>query len=171
MRKVLLLMTVVSILIGCQGGAPRYGGGHHSDEGTRQKQKQVTHIPTSAVDPIEMGKIIDRFLGKPYAGKNKQHKGYDCSEFIITVYNEYSSIHLPRTTEKLFKTGKRVEKSNMVFGDLVFFDTGGRGVSHVGIYIGFDEFAHASLSGGIIISSMNEKYYLKRYVGARRVIE
>ncbi|MCK5126566.1 MAG: C40 family peptidase [candidate division Zixibacteria bacterium] len=173
MYKALFLIVTYFILSGCQG-TPRYGGGHHTDEGTRSNSKpqnDTRQINTYAVDPIVMGRIIDKYLGKPYAGQSKERKGYDCSEFIGLVYSEYSSMHLPRTTEKLWKTGKRIEKSKLYFGDLVFFDTGGRGVSHVGIYVGFDEFVHASLSNGIIISNINDKYYHKRYLGARRMME
>jgi len=118
-----------------------------------------------------MGRIIDRYLGKPYAGKGETQKGYDCSEFVCAVYEEYASMHLPRTSENMYRAGRSVKSGDLAFGDLVFFDTGGRGVSHVGIYVGFDEFAHASTSNGIIISNLNEDYYRKRYIGARRVME
>jgi len=131
-----------------------------------------THAPTRyAVDPIALGEVIDRYLGKPYAGKNPDEKGYDCSELVVVVYEEYASIHLPRSTDNLFKAGRVVERGDLFFGDLVFFDTGGKGVSHVGIYVGFDEFVHSSSTNGIVISNLNEDYYHKRFLGARRVME
>lgn len=171
MNKVILLITLGAVFVmGCRS-APRYSGARPADEGGgNERQKTIEKFPT-AVDPIAMGQIIDRHLGKPYAGQHDQVKGFDCSEFVGKVYLEYASIHLPRTTENLWKTGKKVNRGDLVFGDLVFFDTGGRGVSHVGIYIGFNEFAHASQSNGIIISSLGEKYYRKRFLGARRVME
>jgi cell wall-associated NlpC family hydrolase len=164
---------VVSLLMGCQG-KPRYGGGYHSNDEKPEPGQETSQPATAssyAVDPIEMGKIIDRYLGKPYVGKGETQKGYDCSGFVGEVFLEYASVHLPRTTENQFKTGRKVAAGDLFFGDLVFFDTGGRGVSHVGIYVGFDEFVHASSSNGIIISSLNDKYYKKRYLGARRVLE
>ena len=171
MYKVILLLVVGSIIVSCQG-TPRYGGGLYGDEGQRANRASETPRPsTYAVEPIALGKIIDRYLGKPYAGTSQEQKGYDCSEFVGMVYEEYASIHLPRTTDKLWRTGKKIEPSELFFGDLVFFDTGGRGVSHVGIYVGFDEFVHASQSSGIVISSITDKYYRKRYLGARRVME
>lgn len=169
-RSAAALIFVLYVLSGCQG-TPRYGGGHHQDEGSRRNLEQDQVAINYAVDPLKMGEIIDRYLGKPYAGGGQGVKGYDCSGFVGAVYLEYSSIHLPRTTEDMFKAGRRVTGGDLYFGDLVFFDTGGQGVSHVGIYIGFDEFVHASTSNGIIISSMNDKYYKKRFVGARRVLE
>lgn len=166
-----------AIIIGCQG-QPRYGGGLHTAEGesrpaTQRQEPEPTPgpAPASTVDPLKMGRIIDSYLGKPYAGKGETQKGYDCSEFVGAVYEEYGSIHLPRTTENMYKAGRSVKAGDLAFGDLVFFDTGGRGVSHVGIYIGFDEFVHASTSNGIMISNLKEDYYRKRYIGARRVME
>jgi len=173
MKKYLFVITVFVILGGCQG-QPRYGGGLHSDEGDRSISDRVVRDQAAseyAVDPIELGRVIDRYLGRPYAGTEENRRGYDCSEFVGEVFQEYASIHLPRTTENLFKTGRKVDPGNLYFGDLVFFDTGGRGVSHVGIYVGYGEFVHASSSNGIIISSLHEKYYKKRYLGARRVME
>jgi cell wall-associated NlpC family hydrolase len=64
-----------------------------------------------------------------------------------------------------------VAPGDLYFGDLVFFDTGGKGVSHVGIYVGFDEFVHVSSTDGIIISNLTDKYYSKRFLSARRVME
>jgi lipoprotein Spr len=173
MRRMILGIAALAIMAGCQG-QPRYGGGLHNDEGgQRAIQRAQAETPASvyAVDPIALGKVIDRYLGKPYAGQAVEQRGYDCSEFVGEVFLEYASIHLPRTTENLYKTGRSVKPGDLFFGDLVFFDTGGRGVSHVGIYVGFGEFVHASTSNGIIISSLEDKYYRKRYLGARRVME
>lgn len=172
MKAFIVSIIVMTALAGCQG-KPRYGGGHHTDEGSYRASQPKPDVKASeyAVDPIEMGKVIDRYLGRPYSGTDPQRKGYDCSEFVGEVYLEYASIHLPRTTENLYKTGRVVDNGDLFFGDLVFFDTGGRGVSHVGIYVGFGEFVHSSVSNGIIISSLSDKYYKKRYLGARRVME
>jgi cell wall-associated NlpC family hydrolase len=174
MMKLFIIGTMaMALLLGCQG-RPRYGGGYHDAEGQAKTKEATKHEVTAsayAVDPIAMGKIIDGYLGKPYAGQGKNQKGYDCSEFVGAIYQEYASMHIPRTTENLFKTGRVVESGDLFFGDLVFFDTGGRGVSHVGIYVGYGEFVHSSSSNGIIISSLSDKYYKKRYLGARRVME
>ena len=173
MRRLIFCAAVLALLAGCRG-TPRYGGGYHDDEKSqrpRQEARQKAGPSTYAGDPIKMGKIIDRYLGKPYAGQGINQKGYDCSEFVGEVYEEYASVHLPRTTGNLFKTGRVVDGGDLYFGDLVFFDTGGRGVSHVGVFVGFGEFVHASSSNGIIISSLSDKYYKKRYRGARRVLE
>jgi cell wall-associated NlpC family hydrolase len=66
--------------------------------------------------------------------------------------------------------GVEVERDSLQFGDLVFFNTTGRAPSHVGIYIEDYLFAHASVSSGVTISSLESTYYKGRYVGARRIV-
>jgi len=172
MKQLLFLIVVALFLVGCQG-TPRYGGGWHDREPEYkpEKKEQATTTPSTGVDPLVMGEIIDRYLGRPYSDSTKAQTSMDCSEFVGAVYYEYASIHLPRTVENLFQTGRVVADGDLRFGDLVFFDTGGQGASHVGIYVGFDEFVHSSTSSGIVISNLNDKYYGKRFLGARRVME
>lgn len=171
MRQTLITILTCIALAGCQPGTPRYGGGFNKQETDAETSQKQAAASKYAVDPILMGQIIDRYLGKAYVGKGGTDKGYDCSEFVGAVYNDYAAVHLPRTVENLFKTGRSVESGNLYFGDLVFFDTGGKGVSHVGIYVGFDEFVHSSSTDGVVISNLNDKYYQERYLGARRVME
>jgi cell wall-associated NlpC family hydrolase len=66
--------------------------------------------------------------------------------------------------------GEHVPKAELIAGDLVFFNTSGNGVSHVGVYVGDGKFAHASSSKGVTISKLSEKYYVDRYVGAQRIM-
>lgn len=83
--------------------------------------------------------------------------------------NQYD-LDLPRTSAAQAKAGTHVDQEDLRMGDLVFFNTSGRGVSHAGIYVGNDQFAHASTSKGVRISKLSESYYKTRYVTARRVI-
>lgn len=111
------------------------------------------------------------FLGVPYAFGGSTKKGIDCSAFTSSVYSTALGKKLPRSTRDQFKVGASVSKSDLQFGDLVFFNTTGRSPSHVGIYIEDDLFVHASISYGVTISSLESTYYRKRFVGARRVVE
>lgn len=111
------------------------------------------------------------YLGVPYKLGGTTKKGIDCSGFTQVVFKNNGS-SIPRTTGQQYKTGKAVAKSNLEQGDLVFFNTSGKGVSHVGIYVGNNNFIHASTSQGVMISSINDPYYWgSRYIGARRVKE
>lgn len=169
-RYVIIASIGLALLTGCQG-TPRYGGGYNTAEGEYQAQQTAEVASKYKVDPIAFGAVIDKYLGRPANGAPEAGKTFDCSEFVIAAYYDYAGIHLPRTTENLYTAGRTVQPGDLYFGDLVFFDTGGKGVSHVGIYVGFDEFAHSSSTDGIIISNLNDKYYSKRFLGARRVME
>lgn len=119
----------------------------------------------SATDLVNTAK---NYIGTPYRWGGTTTSGIDCSAFTQVVFKKTGKA-LPRTTGQQYQSGKAVSKSNLTTGDLVFFNTSGRGVSHVGIYIGASKFIHASTSKGVTISSLNDPYYWKsRYVGAKR---
>ena len=96
--------------------------------------------------------------------------GFDCSGFVMYVYNRHG-IKLPRTADKQYESGKKLKgKNDLKPGDLVFFQTYEKGASHVGIYQGNGQFIHASTSKGVTVNRLTDTYYAKRYLGARRVL-
>jgi lipoprotein Spr len=109
------------------------------------------------------------FLGVPYSYGGDDKSGIDCSGFTAQVYRAGAGRLLPRSTEDQFSQGSEVDRDSLRFGDLVFFNTTGRIPSHVGIYIEDDLFAHASITYGVTISSLESTYYRERFVGARRI--
>ncbi len=109
-------------------------------------------------------------IGTPYSSGGKDEKGIDCSGFSRKIYESSFGIQLPSSTEEQYKLGRSVKDSELEFGDLVFFNTTGKIPSHVGIYLGDNLFAHASVSYGVTISSLYSSYYKKRYVGAKRIL-
>jgi probable lipoprotein NlpC len=117
-----------------------------------------------------MIKIIE-LINTPYLWGGMTTRGIDCSAFVLTVFKRALNIDLPRTSIMQSTVGKEVSRDELKFGDLVFFNTLGRRISHVGIYLGEGVFAHSSSNGGVKTSSLNEDYYNGRYVTARRVIE
>lgn len=132
---------------------------------------------------IRMGMDIDKednhklyiassgWLGVPYrAGGNSKH-GTDCSGLVSQLYMSVYNIRLARNTVGQLKESNRVSRRNLREGDLVFFTsrTSRKRVAHVGIYLKQGKFIHASTSQGVIISSLNEKYYTQHWLCGGRV--
>jgi cell wall-associated NlpC family hydrolase len=109
------------------------------------------------------------YLGVPYVYGGNTKEGIDCSGFTLQVYKNASGVPLPRSSREQFEAGRPVHRTELQFGDLVFFNTTGRVPSHVGIYIEDDVFAHASVTQGVTLSSLESTYYKNRFVGARRM--
>ncbi len=113
---------------------------------------------------------VIKFLDTPYKYGGSTQNGIDCSAFTLQVFQSSLSIDLPRSAREQYVVGEKISKEELQFGDLVFFNTRrASNPGHVGIYLGENQFVHASRSLGVTVSSIDDTYYKKRYVGARRV--
>ena len=147
MKSVLMLCFL--LLIACSSPAPRTGDATPS---------ALTHYAKS-------------LLGVHYRyGGNNPDSGFDCSGFVTHVYHHTLGIELPRATTDMSRRGKAVERNELRAGDLVFFNTLHHKFSHVGIYLGDNNFIHAPSSGGNVrIDDMSSSYWRKNYNGARHI--
>jgi len=127
----------------------------------------------SAATPasLELLAIGKEQVGTPYlfGASTSITYAFDCSSFVKYVFSQFD-IDLPRTSSSQAYIGEKVDKAYLSVGDLVFFKTGGSGISHVAIYAGEGKILHASSSQGVTISNMNTSYWTKAYVTARRVL-
>lgn len=120
--------------------------------------------------------IVDRahdLIGIRYRRSgDRPQTGFDCSGFVGYVFRESAGLILPRVSREISKTGTPVSKDELKVGDLVFFNTMRHAFSHVGIYLGNHLFVHAPRTGAAVrIDDLQERYWVKRYSGARRMSE
>lgn len=104
-------------------------------------------------------------------GGTDPNSGLDCSGFVQLVFKDAVSFKLPRTAKEMSGVGEHIEKTELKPGDLVFFNTLRRPFSHVGIYVGDNQFMHSPRAGSEVkIENMEAKYWVQRYNGARRIV-
>ncbi len=111
------------------------------------------------------------FVGTPYRlGGSHVESGFDCSGFVQTAYRQTLGVALPRRAAEQAEATQTIDHTDLVPGDLVFFNTLGQAFSHVGIYVGGDRFIHSPRSGAQVrLENMKEAYWRARFTGARRV--
>lgn len=131
-------------------------------------------IPYSKLLGEEIVDFGKQFIGTPYIwGGSDLKRGVDCSGLTQELYKTFD-IPISRVSYLQVKDGKKIPKSDLVPGDLVFFDTSGKNrgnISHVGIYAGNNRFLHADGKRGVMISSLNSPYYKRNYVAGARIIK
>ncbi|WP_304340810.1 C40 family peptidase [Metaclostridioides mangenotii] len=119
-------------------------------------------------------KVIDlayKQKGKPYKWGATGPDSFDCSGFTTYVYKNAASLTLPRVSRDQAKAGTKVERNNLKEGDLVFFGSGGS-ITHVGMYVGDQQFIHSPQSGDVVkVTKMDTGSYSNRFITARRIIQ
>lgn len=108
--------------------------------------------------------------GTPYRYGGMSRRGVDCSGFVLMTMRDQFALQLPRDTRQQAKIGTKIDKDDLLPGDLVFFKTGsGDSGLHVGIYDTDGQFIHASTSRGVMRSSLDNVYWRKNFWQARRI--
>ena len=108
-------------------------------------------------------------LGTPYVWGGTSPSGFDCSGFTYYVLKQHG-MSISRTAASQYNEGTSVSKSHLQKGDFVFFSTYKSGASHVGIYVGNNQFISSTTSKGVVISSLSNSYWSSHYIGARKII-
>ncbi|MGC8668889.1 MAG: NlpC/P60 family protein [Chthonomonadales bacterium] len=142
--------------------APRVASSHRRHE----HRRVAARVSPGTSDIV---RTAFAYRGTPYHYGGSGRRGFDCSGFTRYVYAR-KGIVLPHSAEEQFHVGRKVPAGHLRQGDLVFFHTTRRGISHVGIYVGNGKFVHASSAGGSVrVDSLSSGYYRERFRGARRV--
>ncbi|MEG3113111.1 MULTISPECIES: NlpC/P60 family protein [Pantoea] len=148
------LLILVLLLAGCSHHAPPVNG---------RLSDSITVI-------AQLDDQLGHWHGTPYRYGGMSRRGIDCSGFVYLTFRDKFALQLPRTTRAQSDMGTRIDKDDLLPGDLVFFKTGGgENGLHVGIYDTDNAFIHASTSQGVIRSSLDNVYWRKVFWQARRI--
>lgn len=171
-EKYLLSLFMIMGLSGCSSFASTYSS----------KQPAMTELTAAAsassgaeIDLQNRGEVraqllkqLEEWQGVPYRYGGLSKQGVDCSGFTYLTFAEQFGIRLPRTTRSQVKKGIEVDQSELLPGDLIFFNTGYQ-QRHMGVYVGKKQFIHASSSRGVMISRLDNPYWQSAYWHSRRV--
>jgi cell wall-associated NlpC family hydrolase len=169
-RNIYFLLISLLLIVSC----------HSSKRVTYKSSQPKTKVVKSDSNYSNLKKEVStvlkeakKFLGTPYKYGGTTRSGLDCSGL---VYNSFDAIgvKMPRISREMAEKGKEIRLREVKEGDLVFFNTSGSSISHVGIVEtvknGEIFFIHSSTSKGVIISSLEETYWNKRFVKATRIL-
>ena len=137
---------------------------------TLNKPTSQKNTSSVASNRPSVSRTAYRFIGARYVYGSNGPYSFDCSGFTRYVLGK-QGVNLPHSAAQQARMGRFVRRSGLIPGDLVFFNTMGRGVSHVAVYVGDNKVVHATNPrDGVVVSSLSERYWSARYVGARRVL-
>jgi len=125
---------------------------------------------TATVDD-RLETIVDAWLGTPYRYGGMSKSGSDCSGLVCQVFRELAGMDLPRSATDMQSIGSHVPIAKVHRGDLLLFRIKRRYIDHVGIYLGNDEFIHASSKFGVVKSNIKDEYYRTHFIEARRILQ
>lgn len=167
------LLLLVLLLSGC-ASAPRYiPPATPGDKGVA-RELEARRRALLRGDRSRLVRVAQSYVGVPYQWGGNTRAGLDCSALTRAIYREAYGLELSGNSQQLYQLGNGVPTQRQLRpGDLVFFriSSQGPGVSHVGVYLGRDRFAHASPSmGQVVIAPLSAPYFQARYAGARRLL-
>ena len=171
--RAVLAASVAGAAIGCaSGGArPRPFPTPDGSPASSPKPGEVgsAPLPFASADGFAIASTALRLQGVPYRFGGDDPSGFDCSGLVQYVFERHG-IRVPRVVRDQFEAGVPVADDRFQPGDLVFFRTKGRGVTHVGIVVGADRFVHAPTERGVVrTESLASDYWGGRLIGGRRV--
>jgi lipoprotein Spr len=132
------------------------------------KYAMLTNQDVESLTDLNLYAFIEEWWATRYRFGGTTKKGVDCSAYVGTLVNHVYGFSVPRTARAQYAICEKIDKEDLLEGDLVFFNTRG-GVSHVGLYLGNGFFTHSSCSHGVTISSLEDNYYSKRFISGGRV--
>jgi lipoprotein Spr len=130
--------------------------------------KETLGLSNHDIKDNKLYAYVNEWYGIPYKYGGCTKSGVDCSCFTSNLFASVYGVKFGRTAGEIYKVCEKINSNKLQEGDLVFFIINGKSISHVGVYLKDNKFAHASTSKGVIVSDLNEAYYKKYFYAAAR---
>ncbi len=173
-----VVATLMALLCSCGSRKGHVKDRNNQYQVEKQSDKQLSSlekrlgVDLTKKDNLELYREVNGWLGVPYKYGGNTKKGVDCSGLVAAVYGKVYGKKLYRSSSDIYqKNCRKIKKNKLHEGDLIFFATGKdkRRINHVGIYLKNGKFIHASSSKGVIVSRIDDAYYVRTYVGCGTV--
>jgi len=176
MKKITIVIALFFSVLAVQAQtktSPNPTDGKNSDDQeslAKDYLSQIMGVALSATSNMKLFHFVYDWIGTPYRFGGSSRRGIDCSAFTKELYSQVFNMDIQRSSRDIFSMVSPVRKDDLQEGDLVFFKIHSRRISHVGIYLGNNRFAHAS-SRGVAISSLDDAYYKRYFYRGGRMLE
>jgi lipoprotein Spr len=176
MKKITIVIALFFSVLAVQAQtktSPNPTDGKNSDDQeslAKDYLSQIMGVALSATSNMKLFHFVYDWIGTPYRFGGSSRKGIDCSAFTKELYSDVFNMDIQRSSRDIFSMVSPVRRDDLQEGDLVFFKIHSRRISHVGIYLGNNRFAHAS-SKGVAISSLDDAYYKRYFYRGGRMLE
>jgi lipoprotein Spr len=176
MKKITIVIALFVSTLAAQAQtktSPNVADEKNSDEQeslAKDYLSQIMGVAMSATSNMKLFHFVYDWIGTPYRFGGDSRRGIDCSAFTKELYSNVFNMDIQRNSRDIFSMVSPVKRDELKEGDLVFFKIHSRRISHVGIYLGNNRFAHAS-SRGVAINSLDDAYYKRYFYRGGRMLE
>lgn len=165
-----LLLTCLSFSANAQDQSASQTPSNDPDNLAKEYFSQIMGVAASSTSSTKMYQFIYDWIGTPYRLGGSTKKGIDCSKFAAELYEQVFNTTIGYNSRNIYSNVDKVSKGNLQPGDFVFFKIRSRNITHVGVYIGDNKFAHASTSRGVMISDLEDAYWKRYYYNGGRAL-